>query len=175
MKILFLIAFGGGLAFAVYSMLHGVERHRAAGLTLPAPYLNLPAVAAFMTAFGAVGYLLVRNSNLSALPTGLIALASGAGGWLGMSVLMAKWALRPATANAHNEADEVQGQLAVVVNPIHGNVPGSIRYDRNGSKHEAPALSIDHSELPHGAEVVIDRFEDGVAIVEDWAAVEQRL
>lgn len=128
-----------------------------------------------MAAFGAVGYLLVRNSNLTALPIGLTALASGAVGWAGISVLMAKWALRPNDPNTHDEADEVQGQLAVVVDAIGANLPGSIQYDRNGSKHEARALGIDRSELPRGTDVVIDRFEGGVAIVEDWAAVERRL
>jgi hypothetical protein len=29
--------------------------------------------------------------------------------------------------------------------------------------------------LPAGAEVVIDRIEDGVAYVEEWAVVERRL
>lgn len=156
-------------------MLHGVERDRATGLTRPAPYLNLPAIAAFMTAFGAVGYLLVRNSSLPGLPVGLIALGSGAGSWAGMSLLMAKWALRPTPGNSYDAAEEVQGQLAVVVDPIRSDAPGSIRYDRNGTVHEAPALAIDRRELLQGAEVVIDRFESGVAIVEDWAAVERRL
>jgi len=163
------------LAIAVYAMLQGVERNRGSVLTRPAPHLNLPALAALMVVFGAVGYSLVRNSTLSSVPVALIAAGAGTAGWIGMGVLMAKWALRPPAPNAHDEAEEIQGQLAVVVNPIRPNVAGSIRYERNGVHHEAPARGLDETGLTRGAEVVIDHFEDGVAIVEDWASVEARL
>lgn len=175
MKILFLIAFGGGLAIAVYAMLHGVERTRPAGVTRPAPYLNLPAVAAFMVAFGALGYLFVRNSNFSSPSIGAFALIAGALGWFGMSVLMAKWALRPAVHSAHDEAEEIQGQLAVVCSAIGPDEVGSIRYGHPGAMKEAPAKSIDSSPLVAGTEVVIDHFDSGVAIVENWTSVEKRL
>lgn len=173
MKILFLIAFGGGLATAVYAMLHGVERNRETGVTRPAAYLNLPAVAAFMVSFGAVGYLFVRSSSFSTASILLFAAIGGGLGWFGMSMLMAKWALRPSEPNAHDAAEEIQGQPAVVVTAISTGSPGSIRYGHPGQL--APAKSVDSSTLAPGTEVVIDRFDEGVAIVEDWASVEQRL
>lgn len=173
MKNLFLVAFGGGLATAVYAMLHGVERNRVTGVTRPAAYLNLPSVAAFMVVFGAVGYLFVRNSSFSAASILLFAIIGGGLGWFGMSMLMAKWALRPSEPNAHDAAEEIQGQPAVVIAAISAGSPGSIRYGQSGQV--APAKSIDSSVLGAGTEVVIDRFDDGVAIVEDWASVEQRL
>lgn len=175
MKNLFLVAFGGGLAIAVYAMLQGVERNRKSGVTRPGPHLNFPALAAVMVVFGAVGYSLLRSSTLSSVPVVLIAAGAGIAGWLAMGVLMAKWALRPTPPNAHDEATEIQGQLAVVVNPIHSNRAGSIRYERNGASHEVPARGLDETELSCGGDVVIDHFEDGVAIVEDWASVEARL
>jgi hypothetical protein len=174
LRTVFVLSFGAGLAIGVYTMLHGVEKSRGAIVSRPAPYLNLPALAVLMIAFGAVGYLLVRNTMLSPLAIGVIAAASGVGGWLGMSFLMAKWALRP-SENAHDEAEEFQGQLAVVVTPITPNAVGSIRYERNGRSHETAARNMGDGYLPAGADVVIDRFEADVAIVEDWAAVEQRL
>lgn len=157
-------------------MLHGVERNRGTGKSSrPAPYMNLPALAAFMVLFGAVGYLLVRNLSTSALTVGLFAIVAGAAAWMGMSVLMAKWALRPSEQGAHSEAEAIQGLLAVVVSPIGEGDSGSIRYERSGIRSEAPARGIDQAILLPGTDVVIDRFEDGVAIVEDWAAVERRL
>lgn len=175
MKILFLAAFGGGLAIAVYAMLHGVERDRGAEITRPAPHLNLPALAAFMVVFGAVGYLVFRNSTLGSLPITAIASVSGVAGWLGMTFLMAKWALRPGDPNAHEEAEAIQGQPAEVVKPISSSSLGSIRYQKNGRDHESPARGITAVNLPSGADVIIDRFDNGVAVVEDWASVEQRL
>lgn len=155
-------------------MLHGVEKSRGAVVSRPAPHLNLPALAGLMIAFGAVGYLLVRNTALSPLVTGVVAAGSGVAGWVGMSFLMAKWALRPSEKGG-DEAEEFQGQLAVVVTPISRNAVGSIRYERNGKSHEAAARNMGEGHLAPGADVVIDRFEADVAIVEDWAAVEQRL
>jgi hypothetical protein len=128
-----------------------------------------------MAAFGAIGYLIVRNSSLGSSATMLIALGSGVAGWLGMTFLMAKWALKPSAFSAHDEAEEIQGQPAQVVDPISAGVLGSIRFQKNGRMHDAPARGITTENLPRGTEVVIDRFEDGVAIVEDWASVEQRL
>lgn len=173
MRTVFLLSFGAGLAIAVYAMLHGVEKNRGAVISRPAPHLNLPALAGLMVVFGAVGSLLVRNTNLSSLVMSVIAAVSGVAGWLGMTFLMAKWALRPSD-NPHGEAEEFQGQLAVVVDPI-GPAAGSIRYERDGKVHEVTARNLIEGHLPRGADVVIDRFEDDVAIVEDWAAVEQRL
>ena len=174
MRGLFLAAFGVGLAVAVYAMLHGVEKNRGEEVSRPAPHLNLPALAAFLGLFGAVGYLVLRNSSSGSLETSAIALASGVGGWLGMTFVMAKWALKPGT-NAHDEAEEIQGQPAVVVDPVGSERPGSIRYHKDGRDHETPARSLTSQNLPRGTDVVIDRFEDGVAFVEDWASVEQRL
>src|SRR6187401_2323228 len=105
-------------------MLHGVEKNRAAGVTRPAPYLNFPAFAAFRVAFGAVGYLFVRNSDFGAPGIFVYALAGGALGWVGMSVLMAKWALKQSTPNAHDEAEEIQGELAVVLLAINSGSMG---------------------------------------------------
>lgn len=156
-------------------MLHGVESDRGAEVSRPAPHLNLPALAALMVAFGAVGYMLIRNSTLGSLPTIAIALGSGVAGWLGMTFLMAKWALKPGNPNAHHHAEAIQGQLAQVVDPISPTSLGSIRYQKNGKDHESPARGITAINLPHGADVVIDRFDDGIAVVEDWASVEQRL
>lgn len=174
MKVLFLAAFGAGLAFAVYSMLHGVERTKNGRVQQPAPHLNLPALAAFAISFGAVGYLLVRKTGLSAFVVLLITIASAVAAWLAFTLFMAKWALRPGDAH-HLEAEEIQGRPAVVVDTVEANTVGTIRYERNGSSVEAPARSIDSLVLRAGSEVVIERFDGDVAVVEAWSSVEKRL
>ena len=74
-------------------------------------------------------------------------------------------------------ADEhdIQGQPAVVTREISLAGPGEISYDHQGSEIRVTARSLDTRTLPAGAEVVIDRIEDGVAYVEEWAVVERRL
>jgi hypothetical protein len=42
-------------------------------------------------------------------------------------------------------------------------------------KYATPALSLDGTAVAAGTEVVIDRLEEGVAYVEPWVQVEQRL
>lgn len=170
-----MLAFGGGLAIAVYTMLHGVEKKRGDEISRPAAHLNLPALAALMVVFGAVGYLLLRNSQLGPEAIAVISAGAGAAGWVAMTLLMAKWALRPSDGNAHDEAEQIQGQLARVLTPIRANTLGSIRYERNGRQHDAPARGLNGTEIPSDADVVIDRFDEGIAVVEDWASVEQRL
>jgi len=91
-----------------------------------------------------------------------------------MITLLARWALRDASSEETHD-DEIQGQLAIVTRDIHLNGPGEISYDSSGKKVRIPAVAISGKNLPVGAEVVIDRIENGVAQVEEWSVVEQRI
>ena len=90
-----------------------------------------------------------------------------------MVTLMATWALRDAAAA--NDAEEIQGQLAVVTREIRPGNSGEIRYEAFGRQVNIPALTVSGNQVSAGSEVVIDRIENGVAIVEEWAVVEQRI
>lgn len=175
MRTLFLLAFGGGLAGAVYTMLHGVEKKRGAEVSRPAAHFNLPGLAALLIVFGAVGYLLLPNAAFTTSTTLAIAFAGGLAAWSAVTLLMAKWAFRPATAGALAEAEDIQGQIALVEDAIVFGTLGSIRYVKNGSEYRISARAIGEGRLERGTEVVIDRLEEGVAVVEDWISVEQRL
>jgi membrane protein implicated in regulation of membrane protease activity len=173
MLIVFLLLFGGGLGLAVYAMLNGVERQRPGRKRLPRPTFNAPALAAFAAVCGAVGYSLVRRNVAGTVAALLLALAAGVLAWIGMSILMARWALRHSDTPADH--DELQGQPAVVSQKIAGAELGEIRYEQDGEEIRAPARNLDTSILEAGTEVVIERIDDGVAVVEAWAAVEKRL
>jgi hypothetical protein len=73
------------------------------------------------------------------------------------------------------EDHEIQGQLAVVTRDITPAREGEISYDHLGRRELVPARSLGTTVIPSGSDVVIDRIEDGVAFVEEWAVVEQRL
>ena len=174
-RIVFLTAFIGGLMLAVFAMLHGVEHTRAKRSRAPSPFFNLPAVAAFAVGFGAVGYPLASRTRLPVWSVLLIAAASGALAISGMIALLAQWALRGAAKSSASADHEIQGQLAVVIRTITPSVLGEITYEHLGTEVRLPAKALSTKPLPTGAEVVIDRIEDGVALVEEWAVVEQRL
>jgi uncharacterized membrane protein YphA (DoxX/SURF4 family) len=177
LKILFLIAFIGGLVLAVFAMLHGVEyaRRRRNRSRKPSPFFNLPAVAAFAVGFGAVGYPLASRTRLPAWAIILIAIGGGALAITGMITLLARWALRGLAAPFSSEDPEIQGTLAVVTREITPAGEGEISYEHLGRRELALARSLGVTAISSGSEVVIDRIENGVAFVEEWAVVEQRL
>ena len=174
LRICFLAAFIGGLVLAVFAMLHGVEHARRNRSQAPSPFFNLPAIAAFGVGFGAVGYLLASHSTLPAWGVLLIAVGGGALAISGMIVLLARWALR-GTRVPPGEGDEVQGQLAIVSREISVAGIGEISYEQAGKPVSIPARALSEKLVLAGADVVIDRIENGVAFVEEWAVVEQRL
>ncbi len=175
LKFIYLAAFLAGLALAVSSMLHGVERWRRRRTGTPSVVLNPPTVAALLSGFGACGYLLTVRTTVSPLVILLVALATGAAALTGMIVLMAKWALRTPEHPMPHEEDEINGQVATVSREITSDEPGEITYFAWDAMHVLPALSLDGSAIPEGTEVVIDVMEDGIARVELWSVVEQRL
>jgi membrane protein implicated in regulation of membrane protease activity len=174
LRIVFLGAFLGGLVLAVFAMLHGVEHARRNRSKAPSPFFNLPAIAAFAIGLGAAGYPLVSRTRLPSWAILLIAIGSGGLAISGMITLLARWALRNAGPPSA-QADEIQGQLAVVSEEIASGGAGEITYEHLGRQLRIPARSLSERAISAGAEVVIDRIENGTAFVEEWAVVEQRL
>jgi hypothetical protein len=174
LRIVFLASFIGGLLLAVFAMLHGVEHARRNRSKAPSAFINLPATAAFAVGFGAVGYPLVTRSRLPSWAILLIAVGGGALAITGMITLLAQWALRDADPFSAQH-DEIQGQLAVVSQDIAPGGAGEIAYELLGRQLRIPARALSERPMPIGAEVVIDRIENGVAFVEEWSVVEQRL
>jgi len=160
---------------AVIVMLHGVEHTRRNRSRAPSPFFNLPALAAFLVGFGAVGYPIASRSRLPAWAVLLISAASGALTISAMITLLARWALRGNAAKSVTDEHEIQGQLAVVTRDIAATSPGEIAYELLGRQIKVPAMTLSAKPLSVGAEVVIDRIEDGMAFVEEWAIVEQRI
>lgn len=173
-KIFYLLVFLIGLALAVHVMLHGVERWKRRRSQKPSAVLNPPTVAALAMGLGASGYLLSSRTALSTFAVLLISIVIGGAALAGMIVLMAKWALRGALP-AHSEEDDINGQVATVSRDITAENPGEITWYAWNRKHVLPARAISEAEIVAGTEVVIDVVEDGVARVELWSVVEQRL
>lgn len=174
LPVVFLVAFIGGLMLAVFAMLNGVGVARRNRGRKPSAFFNLPAVAAFAIGFGAAGYPLATRTQLPVWGILLIAIAAGALAISGMITLLAQWAFRGASASTVDQ-EEIQGQLAVVTREITDSSPGEISYEFLGKEIRVPARGLSPKSLVIGADVVIDRIEGGVAFVEEWAVVEQRL
>jgi hypothetical protein len=168
---------GVGLLFAVYAMLHGTVREGSepGEIRFPMAGLNTPVVGAALIAFGAVGYLTTKYSHFDTIGVFITSVVAAAAGWVGMTMLMAKWALRGSLNDPHEEIEELQGTVATVTRPISPSELGEISYSFRGSPTRIPARSIGGDGVPAGTEVVIDRIDNGVADVELWSIVERRL
>jgi len=165
LSVVFLIAFIASLVLAVIAMLHGVEHTRPKRNRAPSPFFNLPSYAAFGFGCGVVGYLLATRTSLAIWAILVIAVIAGSLAATGMVTLLATWALRDTPVA--NAVEEIQGQIAVVTRDIRPGSSGEIRYEAYGKQVTVPAQAISGKHVSVGSEVVIDRMEDGVALVEE--------
>lgn len=183
MTALFLAAFVLGLLLGVYAMMHGVERPPRSGPEIDAfgravqaarTSLRAPVAGAFLTTFGAAGYLLGRDSTRG--PAALVALAAGAGALavLGAVLLIARVVIPAARHDVVDERYLLQGHPARVTAPSAADA-GEVVYELAGTRHAARARSVDGAPLTAGTDVIIERVEDGVVYVEPWVQVEQRI
>lgn len=183
---LFLGFFLAGLVLGVGAMLFGVERkanaappHPGAEPPTVGARLTVPNIAAFATLFGAVGYLLQRYTTLGFAVTLVIAAVLGVAGVVAAVLVVARWALPGVVSEVVDERYLLQGTPAQVSRVIRSGAGApsayEISYDEKGRTRVLPARSLDGAPLAEGADVVIERVEEGYAYVEAWSVVERRL
>jgi membrane protein implicated in regulation of membrane protease activity len=130
--------------------------------------INGFTVTAFLCWFGGAGYLMERFGGL-AVP--LVAIASCASGFVGAAIL---WAalfrfLLPRERVLTAEETEMAGVLAKVSDQIReGSGIGEIIFSQTGARRSSAAKSEDGRGIERGAEVVVLRYERGVAYVRRW-------
>lgn len=164
-----------GLIAGVRVMLYGVERQRPAGDASPRSFSASPAlIATFCFIAGIVGYAAMRF-GLRPASTWLAAFGTAAIATFGASRVIAAWWTVVPEHDVDDERYVLQGSLGRVVAAIADKAPGQISLESSGHKEILPARAIDDQPMAVGTEVVIERIEDGVAYVEDWATVEKRL
>jgi membrane protein implicated in regulation of membrane protease activity len=63
---------------------------------------------------------------------------------------------------------DIMGILGVITGPIREQGTGEIQFSQNGSRRFAPARSDAGVALARGTEVVVMRYEQGIAYVSRW-------
>ncbi len=130
-------------------------------------WLNASTILAFLAWFGGTGYILTRNSHIVAALSLLISAAVGlVGGWM-VFAFMAR-IVRASERQMRDWDYRLEGSVGTLSSAIRENGVGEITFERNGAIKSASARSDDGKPLPKGAEVVISRFENGIAFVERW-------
>jgi membrane protein implicated in regulation of membrane protease activity len=157
-----MVSFLGGRLHLPHAHFHGPGHIGRGGLSP----LNFGTTAAFLAWFGGTGYLLERYSNIWVYLGLFISVMSGLGGAAIIFWFLVKFV---ATEAPLDPADyEMVGVLGRVASPIRVGGTGEMIYERNGARCAAPARTEDPVEIPRDTEVVITRFEKGIAYVRRW-------
>ncbi|HEY2457428.1 MAG TPA: hypothetical protein VGI13_09015 [Candidatus Acidoferrum sp.] len=130
-------------------------------------WFNASSVLAFLAWFGGTGYLLTKFSTVTTmLIVAFAALAGLAAGWLVLKFLVTL--AGPQDEPLREEDRRVEGALAVVSMTIREKGTGEIIYPVGGARRCSGARSEDGKRIEKGAEVVIERYEKGIAYVKRW-------
>jgi len=131
------------------------------------PHVNFATVTAFLTWFGAAGYLLSQFSRLFAAAILLIAIAAG---FAGAAIIF--WFVVRILLSHEHELDPLDydrvGVLARVVSAIRRGGTGEIIFSQAGTRQTCGARAENGEPLARGTEVVITRYEHGIAYVRRW-------
>ncbi|HKT90028.1 MAG TPA: hypothetical protein VJQ59_16405 [Candidatus Sulfotelmatobacter sp.] len=129
---------------------------------------NPPVLAAFLAWFGGTGYLLTRFSALWVGMGLFVAVLSGLVGggiiflFLSKVLISEDECLDPADF----EMVGVLGRLSV---PIRQGGTGELIYSQAGTRRVCGARSEDGAAIAKGIEVVVTRYEKGIAYVRLWS------
>jgi hypothetical protein len=197
MTTLFVVCFIAGLGLSVVSFVSGLEhvnvfdhvfhRHHTphlprgghhagphaghqAGTHRNTSMINAAAVTAFLTWFGGGGLLLQRLTPFSLpLIAGGAVVIGLAGGTLINRVINAL-ASRESTAQSLS----MIGVIGKTVIPIReGDGTGEIVFTHAGTKRVSGARSDSGRAVPKGTEVIVTRYEKGIAYVATWEELGQ--
>jgi len=131
-------------------------------------WFNASSAMAFLAWFGGTGYLLTRHSQLVGLLIFGVASSAGlAAGWV-VFRFMLKLVASAQDAPMTPEERRVEGSVATVSMPIREGGTGEIIFPVGGVRRCAGARSDDGKPIEKGAEVVIARYEKGIAYVKRW-------
>jgi membrane protein implicated in regulation of membrane protease activity len=133
--------------------------------------LNPSALSIFLAWFGGAGYLLTRGAVLTFwLVLGISAITGMAG------ALAIAWVMRLVTRNEKplDPADyEMAGVLGTVTALVRPGGVGEMVYVREGARRPVAVKAELNQPIAAGAEVVVTRFENGVAFVKTWTELEE--
>jgi membrane protein implicated in regulation of membrane protease activity len=132
---------------------------------------NPSCIAVYLAWFGGVGYLLMRHTGLAFWTNLVIAIAVGLfGAWL----LAAFLRFLQSKEHPLDPADyEMVGTLGRVTCSIRPDGVGEVIYVRDGARRPLPARSDDGHAIGRDEEVIVTRFEKGIAYVRTWDAMTQ--
>ncbi|MGH9433890.1 MAG: hypothetical protein ACRD3T_20360 [Terriglobia bacterium] len=132
-----------------------------------ASFFDFTTMMAFLSWFGGTGYLLTRYTSLwAALALGIASVSGLVGAGLVFLFLVKVLLAHEAVLDPADY--DVVGALARVNSSIQAGGTGEIIFSLAGTRHTCGARGEDGSAIGRGAEVVITRYEGGIAYVRSF-------
>jgi len=159
---------GSGAAHAPVGA-HGAGGHASGSGGTPAVSpLNPVTTAAFLAWFGGTGYLITR---VSPILSGLGLLLAMAAGLVAVAIvfLFLTRVLISREENMDAADYEMVGVLGKISMPIRAGGTGEIIYSQAGTRRTCGARSENGGGVEKGAEIVVTRYDKGIAYVRLWA------
>jgi len=132
----------------------------------PSPF-SFSTVTAFLAWFGGAGYLLTHYAAI--WPLAVLVSASTVG-YLGAAIVF--WFMSRVLWSTRENLDpsdyDLVGMLGTVTSPIAAGGTGEILFLQAGARRVAGARSATGAAIDRDTEVVITRYEDGLAYVRVW-------
>jgi membrane protein implicated in regulation of membrane protease activity len=130
-------------------------------------WFNATTVLAFLAWFGGVGYLMTKYSHAETFfIVGVATVAGLSAGWM-MLRFFIKLVGTP-DEPLRDEDRRIVGTIGTVSVAIRENGTGEIIFAMGGGRRCSGARSEDGIPIDRGAEVVIERYEKGIAYVKRW-------
>jgi len=171
----FVSFFGGALHLSIGKFhLHGLANGTHGHSSHAASPLNGFTLMAFLCWFGGTGYLL-HEANIFGVA--LILFFSVVSGLAGASLVfwfLAK-ILMPNERTLEQEDTEIIGMIGRLNSSLSAKGFGEMLYSQNGARRCVTVRSEDGSPMERGCEVLVMRYERGVAFVRRWEEFETGL
>jgi membrane protein implicated in regulation of membrane protease activity len=159
------------LPFRLHLPFHVAHHGGGAGGAVKAsahiPWLNMSTLLAFLAWFGGTGYILTTRSHLVAIAS--LGFATSAGlvaAWLVFRFMLKL--MRGGDSELMDADYRIEGSVGSISVPIRERGTGEVIFSLGGVRRGAGARSDDGKAIEKGAEVVIERYEKGIAYVRRW-------
>jgi membrane protein implicated in regulation of membrane protease activity len=164
-----------GLVMTVFSLVighvhlpHALHFHFHGGGTTHIGPINTTTIVVFLTWFGATGYLVTHYHSAAA---GLALTAAIVAGFIG-AALMYVSVIRTFVMHERALRDddfEMTGVLGRISMPIREQGgTGELIYTQQGTRRSCGARSEEGTRIERGTEVVVMRYDKGIAWVRPW-------
>ena len=137
------------------------------------PFLNFGTITAFLAWFGGSGYLLTRYSSFMVAGVLTLAVITGLVGATIVFWFVAKLLLKHDRELDPADYDRV-GVLARISSPVREGGTGEIIFSQEGTRNTCGARSENGEALPRGTEVIVTRYEHGIAYVRRWEELAEK-